>query len=68
MHSKPVKTDNQAFAVKEQAVYCHATMWESGNLTLKSPELPNGLQVRVFESKIWGKGLLRRWMPLIGGP
>lgn len=68
MHSKPVKTDNQAFAVKKQAVYCHATTWESGNLTLKSPELPNGLQVRVFKNKIWGRGLLRRWMPLIGGP
>lgn len=35
---------------------------------LKSPKLPDGLHVRIFKGKTWGRGLLRRWMPSIGGP
>lgn len=41
---------------------------ENRELMLKTPELPNGAQVRVFKDKVGGGGLLRKWTLLIGGP
>lgn len=35
---------------------------------LENPKFPDDLQVRVLKGRIWGMGLLRRWMPLTEGP
>ena len=72
-HLQSVKTDTEVLQCRKISsllVWCHLREQgrEGGVLMPQSPKFPSSLQVRIFKGKIWGRGLLRRWMLLNGGP